>query len=386
MGTPELDARRRAPFRDAAAHGHDVDAEWSCRSRTHAGNIGPELLIGAAECGQYAKTTGLAHGRHQLDTAAALHGALQDRIADPSRSQMTVWNMGDAPRFVTCLRADDAAERPGDEFVHAHVHEASRAEVADHVCLRMGEPERISHGLAEAPVGRPPRPGALVIGRLADEVHLAAGQQRIVCFLDDARNHLTAVHGQIGSHDGDIAVGREWIAREVARLSLDAVGDTVLGNEFARDLAHHGQVKHHGTDGGMLLRSSNAVGPRATTDVHDAFAALEVDLTNEAAACAHADRVGRVVVTSRVGDGECLDRAHHLQVLGADVLAEPSPLVPLRLGEGDPGPHVAGLALDQETFDIGGVLVTALRLLQQAGRAQHHHLKLVPRWSAVRIQ
>ena len=190
------------------------------------------------------------------------------------------------------------------------------------------------------------------------------------------RNHLPAVHGQVGSHDGDIAVGRERIAREVARLCLDAVGNAVLGDEFARDLAHHGQVEHHGADGGMRLGSRDAVGPRAAADVHDALAAREIDLAHEAAACAHADRVGGIVVASRVGGREGLDRAHHLQVLGADVLAEPSPLVPLRLGEGDPGTHVAGLALDQEAFDIGGVLVTPLRLLQQAGRAQHHHQPL----------
>ena len=103
---------------------------------------------------------------------------------------------------------------------------------------------------------------------------------------------------------------------------------------------------------------------------------VEVDLAHEAAACAHADRVGRIVVASRVGGRERLDRAHHLQVLVADVLAEPSPLVPLRLGEGDPGTHVAGLALDQEAFDIGSVPVTPLCLLQQAGRAQHHHQPL----------
>jgi hypothetical protein len=81
-GHPELDARRRAPFRDAAAHGHDVDAERLRRSRPDCGDIGPELLVGGTECGQYAEATGFAHGRHELDTAAALHGALQDRIAN----------------------------------------------------------------------------------------------------------------------------------------------------------------------------------------------------------------------------------------------------------------------------------------------------------------
>ena len=51
-------------------------------ARPHAGDVGAQLLVGAAEGRQHAQPTRFAHGRHQLDTAAALHGALQDRILD----------------------------------------------------------------------------------------------------------------------------------------------------------------------------------------------------------------------------------------------------------------------------------------------------------------
>src|ERR1035437_2972378 len=88
------------------------------------------------------------------------------------------------------LRAGDAAERARDEFVHADVLETRRLEVADHVSLRMGKPKRIPDRLAEAPIGRSPWPGALVIGGLADQVHFATGQQRIVSLPDDACDHL----------------------------------------------------------------------------------------------------------------------------------------------------------------------------------------------------
>ena len=187
------------------------------------------------------------------------------------------------------------------------------------------------------------------------------------------RDHVAAVHRQVGGHDGDVAIGRERIAREVAGLGHDAVGDAVGGDEVARHLADDRQVEHDGAERGMLLGRGNAVGPGAAADIHDAPAARQIDLPDEAAAGPQADRVGRLVVASRVGHREGLDRTHDLQVLGAQMLAEPPPLVPLRLGEGDPRTHVAGLALDQEAFDVGGVRVAALSLLQQAGCTQHHH-------------
>ena len=124
-------------------------------------------------------------------------------------------------------------------------------------------------------------------------MHLAAGQQGVVRLLDDARDHVTAVHRQVGGHDGDIAIGRERIAREVAGLGFDAVGDAVGGDEVARHLADHRQVEHHGADRGMFLGGGDAVGARAATDIHDALAARKIDLADEAAAGAQADREGR---------------------------------------------------------------------------------------------
>ena len=106
-------------------------------------------------------------------------------------------------------------------------------------------------------------------------------------------------------------------------LSFDPVANAVLGDELARHLTDDRQVEDHGADGGMLLGGRDAVGARAAADIHDALAARQIDLTNEAAAGAHADRVGGIVVASRVGGCESLDRAHHLQVLGADMLTEP---------------------------------------------------------------
>jgi hypothetical protein len=76
----ELDAGRRAALGDAAAHGHDVDAERLAGTLPYAGDVGAQLLVGAAEGRQQAEPTRLAHRRHQLDTAAALHGTLQDRV------------------------------------------------------------------------------------------------------------------------------------------------------------------------------------------------------------------------------------------------------------------------------------------------------------------
>ena len=244
------------------------------RARPDGNNVGPELLVGAAECRQYAETAGFAHGRDQLDTAAALHGALQDRIADAQKIADDGVEHDAALRcchfaFVPAMRLSE----PAMNSCTRDIREARRAKIADHVGLRMRKAKRIAHRLAETPVGRPPRPGALVVGGLADQVHLAAGQQRIVGLPDDASNHLAAVHRQVGRHDGDIAVGRERIAREIARLRLDTIAHAVLGDEFARDLADHGQVEHHGADSGMRLGSRDAVGAGAAADVHDALAA-----------------------------------------------------------------------------------------------------------------
>jgi hypothetical protein len=64
------------------AHRHDIYAERPLGAGAHGGDVGPELLVGAAERRQHTEPAGLAHGRHQLDAAAPLHGTLQDGIAD----------------------------------------------------------------------------------------------------------------------------------------------------------------------------------------------------------------------------------------------------------------------------------------------------------------
>ncbi len=46
----------------------------------HAGDVGAQLLVGAAEGRKHAEPARLAHRRHQFDATAALHGALQDRV------------------------------------------------------------------------------------------------------------------------------------------------------------------------------------------------------------------------------------------------------------------------------------------------------------------